>query len=435
MNKKRLLGLVFVFMLLVSVHKAQALPIGDTISSQICAIENFVGTSDIAYGATAKLTYSINSACKIFSIPELNYTTSTDPLVGYKQTGPLTARSIFTLRASDNLGCAGSEYSTLNAERCRYVTANTLVRVAPQTIITDLTPRIMYWQGKVNQHVDNAGTWQTDPDGVSGAEVDKLTYCKKWYPSTISVEPYKSETIDTWHERYNINNWTATQTSYKCVQQRDLINPNQNLEQNSNTDLSHSTYNFDSSTTIPLINPTAPTCDSNSLPSIKVISPNGGEIYKPGQQVAVKWNSCNIIATNIGIYLKDKNLADPYKLIYPSPNDGNEVITLPTTEYSGMHYGKNFKIMISNDASGGDYSDNLFTISNDKIKLPNRVIRTLKLGVRGDDVKELQKALGLTEDGVFGRGTALKVKQWQASNGLKADGSFGSASRTKLFKD
>jgi peptidoglycan L-alanyl-D-glutamate endopeptidase CwlK len=57
------------------------------------------------------------------------------------------------------------------------------------------------------------------------------------------------------------------------------------------------------------------------------------------------------------------------------------------------------------------------------------------LGVRGDDVKELQKALGLTEDGVFGRGTALKVKQWQASNGLKADGSFGSASRTKLFKD
>ena len=40
-------------------------------------------------------------------------------------------------------------------------------------------PRIMYWDGKVNQHIDlNTGLWTTDPDGTSGSGIDKLTYCK-----------------------------------------------------------------------------------------------------------------------------------------------------------------------------------------------------------------------------------------------------------------
>ncbi len=40
---------------------------------------------------------------------------------------------------------------------------------------TDLTPRINYWWGKVNQHMDiKTGLWQTDPDGVSGANLDML---------------------------------------------------------------------------------------------------------------------------------------------------------------------------------------------------------------------------------------------------------------------
>ena len=33
--------------------------------------------------------------------------------------------------------------------------------------------QIMYWWGKVNQHVDSrTGAWVTDPDGVSGADID-----------------------------------------------------------------------------------------------------------------------------------------------------------------------------------------------------------------------------------------------------------------------
>ena len=51
---------------------------------------------------------------------------------------------------------------------------------------SDDVPRISYWWGKVNQHVEN-GQWMTDPDGTSGANLDMLQYCQKWYPDTIAV--------------------------------------------------------------------------------------------------------------------------------------------------------------------------------------------------------------------------------------------------------
>ena len=79
------------------------------------------------------------------------------------------------------------------------------------------TPRIMYWYGKVNQHVDASGVWQTDPDGVSGADIDMLTYCRRWYPETRAVVPYRRETITTWRERGNVNAHEAEQLSYWCV--------------------------------------------------------------------------------------------------------------------------------------------------------------------------------------------------------------------------
>jgi hypothetical protein len=79
--------------------------------------------------------------------------------------------------------------------------------------------RIMYWWGKVNQHVDLAtGAWETDPDGVSGADLDMLAYCQRWYPGTRAVEPYARETIATWRERGNVGAHRAEQTSYRCVQ-------------------------------------------------------------------------------------------------------------------------------------------------------------------------------------------------------------------------
>ncbi|MDP2736725.1 MAG: hypothetical protein Q8O59_03010 [bacterium] len=88
---------------------------------------------------------------------------------------------------------------------------------------TDLTPRISIWYGKVNQHVNTTtGKWETDPDGVSGANIDTLTYCKKWYPKTSSYKLYKKEKI-TFYDRGNTQSYwskdayTIENSSYQCV--------------------------------------------------------------------------------------------------------------------------------------------------------------------------------------------------------------------------
>ena len=95
---------------------------------------------------------------------------------------------------------------------------NKLTGKAVSSTPGDLTPRIAYWYGKVNQHIEN-GVWTTDPDGSSGANLNMLTYCKKWYPDTVSVKPYKNETISTWRDAGNTGGpYTSTKTSYACVQ-------------------------------------------------------------------------------------------------------------------------------------------------------------------------------------------------------------------------
>ena len=50
----------------------------------------------------------------------------------------------------------------------------------------------------------------------------------------------------------------------------------------------------------------------------------------------------------------------------------------------------------------------------------------LKVGSTGNKVKELQKLLSLTADGVFGINTLKAVKAFQSTNGLVADGIVGS---------
>ncbi len=49
----------------------------------------------------------------------------------------------------------------------------------------------------------------------------------------------------------------------------------------------------------------------------------------------------------------------------------------------------------------------------------------LKKGSKGLEVKQLQKALGVSADGIFGAGTEAVVKKFQEDNGLDADGMVG----------
>jgi len=56
----------------------------------------------------------------------------------------------------------------------------------------------------------------------------------------------------------------------------------------------------------------------------------------------------------------------------------------------------------------------------------------LKLGSTGEDVKILQRRLGLIADGVFGPNTEKKVIEWQKSNGLNPDGIVGKMTWDKM---
>ncbi len=100
---------------------------------------------------------------------------------------------------------------------------NTVDKISGGTDSTkDKTPRIMYWWGKVNQHIDvKTGTWQTDPDGVSGADIDKLKYCKKWFPKTESVKEYKYESIRHWKNRGNLSDFESRKMSFECKEKSE----------------------------------------------------------------------------------------------------------------------------------------------------------------------------------------------------------------------
>ena len=62
-------------------------------------------------------------------------------------------------------------------------------------------------------------------------------------------------------------------------------------------------------------------------------------------------------------------------------------------------------------------------------------IGVLRKGSRGEGVKMMQEALGISADGAFGPGTERALKAWQAKNGLTADGIAGPKTLEKLLDD
>lgn len=60
----------------------------------------------------------------------------------------------------------------------------------------------------------------------------------------------------------------------------------------------------------------------------------------------------------------------------------------------------------------------------------------LKIGNKGEEVKRLQEALGINNDGIFGKQTEEAVKLFQKKNGLEVDGIVGDKTWAALgFKD
>lgn len=59
----------------------------------------------------------------------------------------------------------------------------------------------------------------------------------------------------------------------------------------------------------------------------------------------------------------------------------------------------------------------------------------LKIGSRGQEVKELQRALGLIDDGIFGKNTHAAVEAYQKENNLLVDGIVGRQTLASIRKE
>jgi len=102
---------------------------------------------------------------------------------------------------------------------------------------------------------------------------------------------------------------------------------------------------------------TATGCSSGSAPSIKVLYPNGGEIFTAGQKVNIKWESCNV--KNIYISMADGGHDMGHFSEKAIPSTQNYFSwTVPNV--SGSYY----RIGIDDNASAFDASDNSFTINS-----------------------------------------------------------------------
>ena len=77
--------------------------------------------------------------------------------------------------------------------------------------------KIAYWCGKVNLHLVG-GQWVTDPDGVSGCDVDKLRYCRKFWPAVTAVQEAGLESLRGFRNRGNRDGpFSTTKMTYRCV--------------------------------------------------------------------------------------------------------------------------------------------------------------------------------------------------------------------------
>ena len=178
----------------------------------------------------------------------------------------------------------------------------------------DMTPRIAYWSGKINQHIDVNGQWVTDSDGTSMSTIDKLVYCKKWYPSTISVVDYKTETISTWQGSGNTGGpYTASVVTTQCI-------------------------------------------SGNPSQTITLQSPYAGQAFQIGGTMQVSWTTSNVPTGNaVWLQLHADGSSATIAPITLGINDGNESVVLPTTSsqnYSALTPGV-YRVTISTLGTDG----------------------------------------------------------------------------------
>lgn len=110
---------------------------------------------------------------------------------------------------------------------------------------------------------------------------------------------------------------------------------------------------------------TNPKCTSTMAPRIVVTSPNGGEVYRVGQQITVKWTSCNVSGQgSVFLFMPSVNQGVNIGAVQIGANSAILSLPMAIGGWSQMVYGKNFKIEVFSNGGVTDFSDNLFTINN-----------------------------------------------------------------------
>lgn len=193
------------------------------------------------------------------------------------------------------------------------------------------------------------------------------------------------------------------------------------------------------------------------VPSIKVMSPNGGETYSVNDKtVQIKWESANIPQVGIQIALTDKSGEIVRQIVEMDKNTGSYNWKIPQDLVQPGTVGA-FKVLIGTADKGPsaqDYSDNYFSVKGlpceegmecPPVEPPTTgcyIFNTnLQIGSMGQDVVALQKWLAehgfaiptfAPNTGVYDQATAEAVMKFQASVGLPMTGFVGPLTRAVL---
>ncbi|MES3005759.1 MAG: peptidoglycan-binding domain-containing protein [Patescibacteria group bacterium] len=187
---------------------------------------------------------------------------------------------------------------------------------------------------------------------------------------------------------------------------------------------------------------------ASTTPSLIVVSPNGGESYRIGDVVNIKWTASNL-STSSSVYIELRSSAGVSPVatkIAVVPAIGLYYSwKIPSTVTAGSYiieiYKANKYGNIDSNSSVKDISDASFTITSSTGTLQGYYFtKNLGLGSEGADVRMLQKFLvskgflsSSDVSGYFGNRTKTALAGYQASVGIApADGYFGPITRARV---
>ncbi|GEM_PF-5135254 len=290
--KKLLLGIFIFASLIVSTPKVHAVWVSDSIMKEILEFRASLGAT--AFDAYPSRFYGYGKVSDSYD----------------------TAGTVSTNTNTNTVSNSGYGSSYGSGYGSGYSTVVTPVVVQSTPVLVDdssfsnysgtdrLTPRVMFSVGKYDQHFDlESKSWKTDPKDSLDGYVNKLDYCKKWYPDTESVRVYKQESINTWKYSYKTDKKDSVKSmSYECL--KGMNNNKKNDKNNNKTNTLTLTY------------------------------PKSGDTLNAGDVINVLWKSGMPEYANLTIVIRSNgNIINRVDTL----NDGNEIVKIPVNTPAGQY--------------------------------------------------------------------------------------------------